>query len=783
MWGHLWKDAPKNTLVEVSWLLPDEGMRSRYLPPQDAPAVLDGMAGSENAFFGVALRKSATREKEGAGPSRCIWVDWDDTELPMWVLPPTYVVKTVHGYHIYWLLTQYVTPEKFEELNKVLIKHLGGNADSCWYRNSRGRIPGSMHDGTEIKLVSSLPVSYAPPDIQSLVEVDKKLQHKICTGDSRGYPSRSELDMAVMSGLARAGMSVAAVKCIYDFHRVGIKYREHVDPEHYLEITWAKASKDVVVLTGPQGFQMRDSEMWSRNGQSLVKVSTFAMEVKKIYSVNGESDAIQAVISSPEGPTSSHTFTRDAFNSARQFASQLPKVFWQWLGNDQDARRLLPFLVESFTGETVTATTTAGRHGDIFVTPSSTLSATETWTSGGPMEYISGAMSAPRIIIPGDADPLRAFQILLHCNTEEIMYPALGWLMASITKPVVEAAGFKFPVLNIFGTQGCGKTTLIHLMMDFLGYATPTVYDSTTTRFVLLALLGSTNALPVALAEFRTAKASDYLSRYLRLSYDLGEDPRGRPDQTVTTYRLSAPIMIDGEDSLSEPALLERVIGLRLVKSNIQPGSDAHKAYLKFRGTPMEGIIRSYIQWTLGIPQEKSKAILNACFTELQERHPTLPHRVTNNFAVVLYGLRLAQAWCGIELEDKLTYIETSIKHSFNLSRGRNKMHVDDLVENLVLQVAQGTNDFYYVYDAHENILWFHFGSVFVWYEKQIRQRGLSTLGRDALASQLTEAKYITPPKVIESRWCYGVKLIEAETGGLDIPIKLNVSTISINLA
>lgn len=786
----LWDEStPENMWIEVSRLIPNDGgkigMRSRYFKPSEAQAAINGCHGLENSFFGVALRKSPGREAKDAGPSNLVWVDWDDTTFPTkrLVLPCTYAIRTVHGFHIYWRLSKYVEPEMFEALNKIMIESAGTFADSCWYRNSRGRIPGSLHDGVEMKLVLDIPVVYAPEDIKSLAEVDSKLFHKVITGDSRGYTSRSEFDLAVIAGLCRCGFSRGAIETIYDYHKCGEKMREHPDPKHYFNITYEKASANVLVVRGPEGFQVRERETWVRNGSNLVKVATFSLRVLKVYHVDEGIDALNCEVMSPGFPQVNHTLTRSAFNSVRQLLAELPRSHWQWYGNDGDVRKYLSFLVNPGLLH-VNATTTAGLHDGCIVLPGLTIGPTEVWEGNGPVEYISGPMKAPTINHNGYPVVKDLLTPFMELNIPCVMYPVLGWWFASTFKPMLESVGYRFPILNVFGTQGCGKTTLVSALMRLWGYENPMIYDSTTTRFVLLSLLGSTNNLPVALAEFRSAKASEYLLRYVRLMYDLGADPRGRPDQTVESYQLTAPVAIDGEDALSEPAALERVVGVRLNKVDIQPGTKHHTTYQHFLTLHTGGLSIAYFQWALSKKKDTVREILDSWTQALVAAYPTLPHRVRNNFVVVLFGLEMLHDFSMIEFDESwIDVLKPSIVHSFDLEAGRNKMHVDDLVVSLVGSVAQGmSREVFTLYDKQVNVLWFHFGTAASWYEVIMKRRGLVTLGRDALASQLEEAEYIVGRSIIESRWCYGIDLAKAVDSGLDIPSKLDIARIVIDI-
>jgi hypothetical protein len=258
--------------------------------------------------------------------------------------------------------------------------------------------------------------------------------------------------------------------------------------------------------------------------------------------------------------------------------------------------------------------------------------------------------------------------------------------------------------------------------------------------------------------------------------YDLGDDPRGRPNQTVEHYQLSAPVIVDGEDPLDEPAALERVIGIRLLKQAIQPDTEPAQAYNAFTAMDVTGFAAEWLKFSLAAQPQKFFVQASAEVSEVSDR---LPHRVASNFAVVWVGWLMVNEWLGI-LPD-IHSLVPSVTHSYNFKTGRNRMHIDDLIEQVVATVAQGNPPFFSRYDDRANTLSFHFGSTMSWYEAQCRRRGLTTLGRDALASQLMEAPFVKGTKMIESRWCYIVDLMEASRV-LDVPSRLTISQIVIDL-
>jgi len=784
----LFEGADQTALVEIAVLRRNDTtswMESRYISASDWEAVSQEYHGKVDVFFGPALRSRNASTKDAVLSSRVLWIDFDEKKLAPCPLTPTYAVSTAHGSHLYWLLDRYISPEETEELNKVLVGIIGAGADNCWNANRYLRIPNTIHGktNTRIELKRRSNVTYTTDDIRAIGALDRKVKHKILTNDSRGYTSRSERDWDVINVLISLGMTDNAIRTIFNTMPIGIKYRESPDPQNYLDRTIRKLREKVNVISLKDGIVESRNAWWEKKGRGERQLSTFTFEPTTLLR-RDQGDAMIGIIRAQGTPQvwDGAIFTRQAFQSVSAMAKQLPNVNWQWLGNDGDVRKLLPYLVEQMRTKEVhdaRGVDAVGRYGPYFVLPDFCMSTTEVYRHpSGPIVLVPGAMPPPTIYhaVPCDPGKVRdALDMLVQCNIPTVSYPLMGWWLASVVKTEVEAHGYRYPVLNVFGTRGSGKTTWVQSLMRLYGYVNPTTFDSTTTRFVMLALLGCSRSLPVSLSEFRDSSGREYLSRYVRLSYDLGHDPRGRPDQTVTDYPLTTPLVIDGEDSLDDPAARERVIAVRLRQKNIDEGTSCALAFDEFSGIKTEGIGTAWIRYTLGVDMGKAlKRAEGIMRTSFPER---LPHRIRRNYTMVVLGLCLANSYCGFELPDIREALIESMQNVYDPATGRGKLHVDDMVEAIVNEAARKTTYFHFEYKESTNVLYFHLGTCIPWYLERVRRQNRTTLGRDALTAQLEEVAYMVDPKVIDNRWYYGVDILEA-SAVLDVPSKLDITTI-----
>jgi hypothetical protein len=97
-----------------------------------------------DVFFAPAQRKRKGAEKTDVLGTRALWSDADYSKIPHFTLPPSLVVHSGHGWHLYWFMEEPLfDTSDIERLNKLLMEDVGG--DHCWNCNRFLRIPGSTN--------------------------------------------------------------------------------------------------------------------------------------------------------------------------------------------------------------------------------------------------------------------------------------------------------------------------------------------------------------------------------------------------------------------------------------------------------------------------------------------------------------------------------------------------------------------------------------------------------------------------------------------------------------
>ena len=762
---------------------------TKYYSPEQVTTLLTPF--DTDVYFGPAMRATEGAEKGNVLGSAALWVDVDEMQKPMCTLPPSAMIFSGHGWHVYWFLdAPVVGVEALETLNKAMVEDVPTADKACWNANRVLRVPGTLNRKGDPHVPVRLEIyqpdrRYSTADITICASLDSKTRHKIRTGDHRGYRSRSERDWAIVVALVSRGASDGLIRTIFLGSACGDKASENgAYLGQTIDAVRAKAPT-VEEIHDASGVEESEDGYVIQTKRGVKRLSTFTISPTVLLdgSKFGAEDAIVGNVHAAGYTWDGVTFSRSAFTSVSKFDKEAPVAAWQWLAHDDDLRALLPYLLDQLRAAglpKVGATSVLGLHkihdAWLFLGNKQVISAKEVWQGHeGPVCWLPVQKEHPDLQFATECtkSEIKIVRDLIPTlNEEPTIWPMIGWYAASILKPWLEEHHYRFPILNVAGTKGSGKTTLIQrVFLPLLGQVDPKTYDAGTTRFVTLALLGSSNAVPIAFSEFRY-ELVERLLRIVLLAYDTGHDPRGRGDQTTVDYPLSAPFSVDGEDLIEDPAARERLVVAHLHPKAIAEGSPGYLAFQTLREKFPSNFGGHYIQKVLSLEPEWVK-MLDDARKALFVAYPTkLPDRVRANHVVAYFGMML---WCrvtGTELPTPAV-LEESISSVFNIKSGRAATLADSMAEDIVNAVAQGSVYFNVVLRAEDNTLWFQLAPAHAWWVSSRRRQGRGALERDAIRAQLKEAPYSVTPQVMNDAWMYGIDLQKAADAGLDIPVKI----------
>jgi len=780
-------------------------------------------------YFGVVPRVG--EDINALSQVTTLWADLDSHDFnenlkrarvaaEMFPAPPSFVVQSGHGYHAYWLLDGPVSPNYAQDIMRKMCAMLG--ADSLHNAKTVLRVPGTFNwkisgETQPVKeIVARAHLRYPPKDLDALCALSKTSISMIATGKKHDKPSNSERDWHVIGEMLRLGVSEGTIRNIFEYQPVGSKYR--AEGEHYFEITLKKAEKYYETTNKIAAFTETPKGYMLQSAHGPHRVSTFTYEPSKLLidaDGNGQ-DALLGTMRAEEEETHDVVLPKGAFTTSKNLMNFLPNMHWQWLGSDNNTRHLLLYLYEKWSqGEMQKAlgTTVVGRHADYWVTKSETLNCSRIYSPenapyifinlGGGRTQDMDTVPSLRYTFPeweGYCALVREIVPLLkRINREDVISPALGWFMAAPLKTLLAKIDVRFPHLNIYGTTGSGKTSTIeYVLMPLLGVVNPKPWSPNTTTFVLRSLLGSSNGIPVHFGEFRAATVNSRHNDFLRImlqAHDMGRDARGRSDLSTETFNLLAPIVIDGEDVVGDPAFHQRAIIVNPRPGDIVASSPFYENFKKLTSLPLLDFAGYYLQRTLKEDETSIETRFATALDKTFKKFPQgLPDRVRRNMAVVLLGLDLLNEHlydCGVEeLIESDADMFTPMIHDLILTMGGGpRILIDSFMEDIVNVVANNRGyhpTFIHCYNVTTNTLWIHLASAMGWWEANRRRRGRVSLELPAMRAQIrdrsdiveAERRIETPRMGYIS--CVGIKLEAAAKAGLNIPTRLSAKDIAM---
>jgi hypothetical protein len=790
MFEHIFDGVPNTAFVSVMTLVNGENRIFNYVQVEQFIKDANLYAGRSDIYYGPAPRKTPGDTIEDCLGTRVLWADVQQ-EQPRATLPPSIVVHSGGGWHFYWMLNTFVSsPEKVADLNISVRDDLEG--DAVQNINRFLRIPGTFNAKksplrpVEIRMLRPTLV-YSPVDFQVLGLLDSKTKHKIRTGDTRGYSGdRSRRDWAIITELVRAGASDDLIRIIYTHQPCGDKYRDKdTNGEEYLLHTLEKIRARPTNRVQMTNIVETPTGYLAIGAKGDKRLSTFIIKPKMLL-MGDKQDAIVGDVVTEDYSWPDVTFPREAFNDRKSFDKYLRVSAWSWFGKDDDVRYLLPHLLDQLKNQGLPktrATSVLGRHGSYFVGPVQTIHEGVVYEgTDAPMAYLDTGKTQLPIRYPvGDVD----VSLLTSINEPCVVWPIIGWFMATPYKPILETMGVRFPILDVFGTKGSGKTSIIRTFQRLLGYQSPLMTDCKTTRFVMLSLLGMSNSIPIALSEFRQSYG-EAVTRFVLLGYDTGHDARGRGDQTITEYALSAPFSVDGEDIIGDPAAKERIVAVPLHPEMISENTDCYVAFMRLQGLDLELFAAGYIMHTL---KQDVASLYKYAVNKVQESFlGVLPTRVRSNLTVAALGIYSFCNYTKIPEPNLKEVLAVALSTVWNVDMGRGSTLVDLFVERIVNAVSM--NEARFFFRVKDNVMWFQLSTAFDYWMRQRRAVNLPTLDRDAIRIQLVErymtrggkGQYIREGKVVEGCWCYGIDLEKAVASGLDIPDRLDLSSLIVHI-
>lgn len=252
---------------------------------------------------------------------------------------------------------------------------------------------------------------------------------------------------------------------------------------------------------------------------------------------------------------------------------------------------------------------------------------------------------------------------LFNFTRPETLADLLGWFVAAHYRGVYMHLFHQFPLLQIYGEAGAGKTQTVLLLAHLHWYLTEISIKSATsfTNFALDSHASSSTSAPLIMDEYKPKELRSHKGKYekvkdvLKACYvgaDIGE--RGTLNKvsdsplSIVKSKATAPIVFMGEAIEMETAIIERCVTVNLSKAYITNARKQTFERLQADPTALSALGRTIVEMgfalNLDAMRQEVRDIQAAIETKLpafdDPTHRRLAPRLIFNRAVIIHALQ-----------------------------------------------------------------------------------------------------------------------------------------------
>jgi len=472
-------------------------------------------------------------------------------------------------------------------------------------------------------------------------------------------------------------------------------------------------------------------------------VCNFTLETLSFLSIEDQHHDEFVVRVHPSHPTEQPydvRITPAVFNSSEMFRAEVVTGRTTWF--DPTNREGVPTTtILRYLRETVGAQPAPHRTGQPyvglsddtqeFVTPAGSLT-DDGWTTDPKYEYysIGGDNSdsgpfAQKWALDPDAEVdvdedvvARICELLPNTRETDRGLPILGWFYAAPIKTLIQEWEGEFPILAPHGDTGSGKTSVLETFLQAFG-GTGEPLSSTDTKFTKEKHLAESRGFPVWIDEYKptemTPEYRDHLHQRLKEVTKERTMPKGRPDLGIDQLHMRAPVILSGEQKISDAAVRRRSILTNLSREPTRDGTPQRAAFGELTGISYEAPdgtqqypdgydlrhhARAYYEWVLSKSEtelaNKWRSAREQMKETLQALGVSLEASEQRGIQTIWFGVSMAREFAeahGADTDELPTDddVMAACEHIIqNIGKeGQRREHADELLEVLSLAATE----------------------------------------------------------------------------------------------
>jgi DNA primase len=165
---------------------------------------------------------------------------------------------------------------------------------------------------------------------------------------------------------------------------------------------------------------------------------------------------------------------------------------------------------------------------------------------------------------------------------------AVGWTIACLMSDEIFKKYACFPILFIGGKRECGKTTLGNWLMAMTGQAdsaADALGDGATTQPGAIRNLSWYSCLPYWLDEYRNNTRIKKWDGFFRNVYQRQSPSKGTLGASVRSQSINAGVILSGEETPHDNALLSRCVVIPLTKNRSKESTELYREIENLRAS------------------------------------------------------------------------------------------------------------------------------------------------------------------------------------------------------
>lgn len=258
-------------------------------------------------------------------------------------------------------------------------------------------------------------------------------------------------------------------------------------------------------------------------------------------------------------------------------------------------------------------------------------------------------------------ESLEYFRNFFKLNTKAVVARTFGWYLAGFISPMIRKIFKQYPLLQVVGTAGSGKSSYNALMLQLHYYKTePKIFGGgNLTPFALNATLAASSSIPILFEELKPREIAkgtlDRIKMALRSNYNGLAVGRGFVDKSKSSNELSvvsmsnkAPIAFVGEAVETQTAILDRCIVVTVTPHG-REGTRHIFRHAVTNSHQLSGLGRCCIDAAMGIDMQELQKMVSENEEKIRDAAVDfdISDRVAFNYAVVITGLEFGKEVMG----------------------------------------------------------------------------------------------------------------------------------------